>query len=243
MEKERIKGNRDKELPLGEHLEELRRRIILSLIAIVIFGGVAYVFRGRLLNFLLGLSPARSMIYLHPTEAFLTYLKLAGISGIVLSTPWILYQVWRFIFPALLEKETRYLRVGFLAGGVAFYIGVGLALIYGVPLILTLLSRVGGASLEMRLSIRNYVSFVSLLCFSVGLVFEIPLIILLLVRAGIVSAETLRRNRKYAITIAFAVAAFLTPTDVFSQALMAVPLVLLYEFSVLLVRYGKIGPR
>lgn len=226
----------DRELPLGEHLEELRQRIIHSLYAIVGIGILAYVFRESVLGFLMRPYREESMIYIHPTEAFLTYLKLAGLTGLILSTPWVLYQIWKFVIPALYENEERYFRMGFIIGGGLFYVGVAAALLIGLPLSLDFLSGIGGESLDIQLSVRNYISFVSLLSFAVGLVFELPLLILILVKLNFTTPDELRRNRRFAILIAFVVAAFLTPTDAFSQAFMAIPLVLLFEFSVLFVR-------
>lgn len=225
----------EKRLPLGEHLEELRVRIISSLAAIVIIAAIVYIFRGKVLNFLINFSEENSLIYIHPTEAFLTYLRLAVLSGLVLSTPWILYQVWRFILPALLEKEEKYLRLSFFIGGLLFYIGVGISIYFILPFSLNLLGEVGNEDLLMRLSVRNYISFVTLLAFSTGLVFEQPLFTFLLVELDFVSLNTLKKYRSYAILISFTVAAFLTPTDWFSQILMAVPLVILYELSILLI--------
>ena len=238
---------KDEERPLGEHLEELRRRIISSLVAIVLFGGIAYFFRIRLLGFLIRAAREESLIYLHPTEAFLTYLKLAVITGLILSTPWLLYQFWKFILPALLEDEERWFKLGFFLGGVLFYAGVGLALLIGLPYTIRFLSNVGGESLVSSFSVRNYITFTSLLTFSMGLVFEIPLLIYLVVRLGFVEPDTLRKNRRYVVVGAFIIAAFITPTDLFSQAFMAIPLILLYEISLWIVgftvRNGSTEPK
>lgn len=225
----------DKKLSLGEHLEELRKRVISSLVVIFAIGILAYVFRERVLSFLISLYQEGSLIYLHPTEAFLTYLKLAGLTGLILSTPWILFQAWKFIAPALLEHEERYFKYGFFFGGVLFYFGVALALLVGVPYSLRFLGAIGGESLSMEFSVRNYISFVSLLCFAMGLVFELPMIVFLMVKLNITTPSSLRKNRRFAILISFTVAAFLTPTDLFSQAFMAVPLILLYEISIWIV--------
>jgi sec-independent protein translocase protein TatC len=228
---------KDEERPLGEHLEELRRRIISSLFAIVLLGGLAYYFRFRLLEFLIRAAREESLIYLHPTEAFLTYLKLAVITGLILSTPWLLYQFWKFILPALLEEEERWFKLGFFLGGLLFYVGVGLALLVGLPYTMKFLANVGGESLVSSFSVRNYITFTSLLTFATGLVFEVPLLIYLVVRLGFVEPVTLRKNRRYVIVGAFIVAAFITPTDLFSQAFMAIPLILLYEVSLLVVGF------
>ncbi|MEF8837155.1 MAG: twin-arginine translocase subunit TatC [Candidatus Bipolaricaulota bacterium] len=228
---------KDEERPLGEHLEELRSRIIRSLGAIVLLGGTAYYFRIRLLSFLIDAAREESLIYLHPTEAFLTYLKLAVITGLILSTPWLLYQFWKFILPALLDEEKKWFRLGFLLGGVLFYAGIALALLVGLPYTMKFLANVGGESLVSSFSVRNYITFTSLLSFAMGLVFELPLLIYLVVRLGFVKLSTLRKNRRFVIVGTFIVAAFITPTDLFSQAFMAVPLILLYEATLLVVAF------
>jgi len=226
---------RDEERPLGEHLEELRGRVIKSLAAIIFLGSVAYYFRVRILEFLISASKDSTLIYLHPTEAFLTYLKLAVITGLVLSTPWILYQIWQFILPALLDNEVKPFRLSFVFGGALFYLGIWVALGLLLPFIVNFLSSVGGENVISNFSVRNYITFTSLLTFAMGMIFELPLLIVLIVKLGFVSPETLRKNRKYAIVLAFVTAAFITPTDLFSQAFMAIPLFLLYEISVFLV--------
>lgn len=213
----------------------MRSRIISSLTAIVLLAGAAYYFRTELLDFLLRASNQESLVYLHPTEAFLTYLKLAVITGLILSTPWLLYQAWKFILPALLEDEAKLFRLGFLFGGILFYIGIGLAVMIGIPYSVRLLAGVGGDNLVSSFTVRNYITFSSLLSFATGLIFELPLLIYLMVRLGFVSPATLRKNRKYVIVVAFTTAAFITPTDFFSQVFMAIPLVVLYELSVRLV--------
>ncbi|MBS3813878.1 twin-arginine translocase subunit TatC [Candidatus Bipolaricaulota bacterium] len=226
---------KDEERPLGEHLEELRGRIVSSLVVVVVFGGLAYFFRNRLLDFLLRASQEESLIYLHPTEAFLTYLKLAIITGLILSTPWLLYQAWKFVLPALYENEARLFKLGFLAGGFLFYLGVASAVVIGLPYSVRFLAGVGGENVVANFSVRNYITFATLLSFTMGLVFEVPLQIYLMVRLGFVKPSTLRKNRKYVVIIAFTTAAFITPTDIFSQVFMAIPLIVLYEISLLLV--------
>ncbi|MFW6104890.1 MAG: twin-arginine translocase subunit TatC, partial [Candidatus Bipolaricaulota bacterium] len=212
---------KDEERPLGEHLEELRHRIISSLVVVIIFGGLAYFFRNGLLDFLLRASREESLIYLHPTEAFLTYLKLAVITGLILSTPWLLYQAWKFVLPALYKNEARLFKLGFLAGAFLFYLGVAFTVVIGLPYSVRFLSGVGGEHIVANFSVRNYITFATLLSFTMGLVFEVPLLIYLMVRLGFVKPSTLRKNRKYVVIIAFTTAAFITPTDIFSQVFMA----------------------
>lgn len=229
----------EKALPLEGHLEELRDRIISVLICIIAVAVTTYVFREKVLSFLVSFSREGSLIYIHPTEAFLTYLRVALLSGLLLSTPWILYQAWEFILPALVEREEKYFRFSFLLGGLLFYFGVGLALYLILPFSLKFLGEVAGKDLLMRLTVRNYISFIMLLSFSTGLVFELPLVVFLLIELDFVSLGFLRRNRSYVILISFTVAAFITPKDWFSQVIMAVPLIILYELSLAIIGFRK----
>ncbi|MBS3766491.1 twin-arginine translocase subunit TatC, partial [Candidatus Bipolaricaulota bacterium] len=126
-------------------------------------------------------------------------------------------------------------KLGFLAGGFLFYLGVASAVVIGLPYSVRFLAGVGGENVVANFSVRNYITFATLLSFTMGLVFEVPLLIYLMVRLGFVKPSTLRKNRKYVVIIAFTIAAFITPTDIFSQVFMAIPLVVLYELSVLFV--------
>lgn len=280
---------KDVKMTLVEHLDELRSRIIYSLIAVVIIAIFAYFFRNQILalltrplggyltfsrseipllldalrNYLEGSASAyftpeqiaaivasfqrvlylqTGLIFIHPTEAFFSYLKLAIFTGILLGAPFIIYQVWRYVLPALFEHERKYTLNAFTFGTVLFYTGAAFAFIVVMPLGVRFLIRIGGPYVQPTFTIGNYISFTMLFMLAFGLIFELPVVIFLLVKAGIVSTAFLKKERKYVIVLAFVAAAILTPPDPFTQLTMAIPLLLLYELSLFLARFAERKP-
>ena len=213
-----------------DHLEELRRRIFFALIGLVVGVVVAYFFSGRLLDLLT--MPVEKMIFLSPPDAFVTRLKVALIAGLVLASPWMFYQFWRFVRPALLAREARTITLAvvfstfFLLGGVAF------ALFVILPIGIRFLLSFESAKLEFLPSIDRYVTFVSHILLGAGLVFQLPVVVFFLARLGILTPKLLRKNRPIAVVLLVFIAALLTPPDVFTQLLLGVPLVILYELSI-----------
>lgn len=224
----------EKRMRIWDHLAELRRRVIYSGIIVLILSLIAYFFRNQLMLFLVKPSKSESLIFIHPAEAFLSYLKMSFFVGLLTSAPFILYQIWKFLLPALRPIEQKGFRFGFLLGGVMFYSGSAFAFYIALPAALRFLIAVSGELLRPQFTVGNYVSFVTLFTFIMGLVFELPLVVLILVRLGIVSREFLRQRRRHVIVLCWIAAAILTPPDVITQAFMAIPLILLYELSLLL---------
>jgi sec-independent protein translocase protein TatC len=180
------------------------------------------------------------LIFTGLPEAFFTYLKVALLSGIILSTPVIFYQFWVFVAPGLYEKEKRhmipivFLSTFFFVGGSFF--GYFIVFPYGFKFFLGFASEI----IRPLPSMREYLSFASKLLLAFGLVFELPLIITFLAKLGMVSVSFLKKNRKYALLLFFVGAAILTPPDVVTQVMMALPLILLYEISIIGARiFGK----
>lgn len=228
-------------LPLHEHLIELRQRLIYSFIALAVGFGVAYYFIDPIFDAVVMplkkvLSKDSDVIFVAYSEGFFAYLKLAFVCGIFLSSPVILYEIWAFIAPGLYSHEKRIIlplafisSLCFIGGGVFGYFVV-------FPAAFGFFAGYSGAGLKLMPNITEYLSFAIHLLLAFGLAFELPVFMLFLGMMGIVRAEWLRKWRRYAILIAFIVAAILTPTpDVVNQILMAVPLVVLYEFGILLV--------
>jgi len=182
------------------------------------------------------------LIFIHPTEAFFAYIKLAFFTGILIGAPFVLYQVWRYIVPALYEHERRYFRGSVVFGTFLFFAGVAFAFIVVMPIGIRFLIRMGGPQLQAVFTIGNYISFSMIFLLTFGLVFELPIVIYVLVKLGIVSRATLRARRKYILVGAFAAAAILTPPDPFTQTVMAIPLLLLYELSIFLARFAERKP-
>lgn len=180
------------------------------------------------------------LIFIHPAEAFFAYLKLAFFTGILLSAPFILYQIWRYITPALYKHEKRYFRSAAAFGTGLFFAGVAFAFFVVLPLGINFLVRMGGPELQAVFTIGNYISFSMIFLIAFGLVFELPVVIYVLVKLGVVSRRSLAAKRKYVFVLAFVLAAIITPSiDPFTQTVTAIPLLLLYELSIFLARFAE----
>jgi sec-independent protein translocase protein TatC len=230
----------DQKMSFLEHLGELRRRIMWSVVAIGIGFLATFYFSDRIIRYLARPLPVK-LAFMAPTEAFWVNMKVAMIAGLFLALPVVLYQVWLFVAPGLLKPERRFALPFVVIGSLFFAIGVAFALWVVIPFALKFLMTYKTEDLTPVISIGSYVDFVLKFALAFGLVFELPLAITLGSRMGLVTPEFLSRNRKYAILINFIIAAILTPTpDIFNQSLMAGPLILLYELGILSARlFGR----
>ncbi len=225
-------------IPFTAHLEELRDRLIKCSIAVAIGFVAAYGFKEKLFEILIHplvsvMGEGDTLIFTGLPEAFFTYLKVAFLTGLMLSSPVILYQFWMFVAPGLYKTERRtlfpviFLSTFFFVGGALF--GYFYVFPYGFQFFLGF----AGGTIKAMPSMKEYLSFSSKLLLAFGLVFELPLILTAMARMGIVSVDFLRKNRKYAILLFFILAAIITPPDVVTQIMMAIPLMILYEISIL----------
>lgn len=217
-----------------QHLEELRRRIIYCILSIFIASIISYSFVPRLLSFLA--RPIGKLVFIQPVEAFLTYIKLAIFCGFFLSLPVIIYHIWAFIGPALKPNETRYVFRFAPFSILLFLVGCLFSYFVIIPFGIRFLMGFRSPWLEPMISVGSYVSFVCIMTIVFGLVFELPLVISFLSKLGIVNRRVLRQNRRYVILVIFIVSAILTPPDVFTQIIMAIPLLVLYELSILFAK-------
>jgi len=202
-----------------EHLEELRRRLINSLIAVGLCFIVCYIFSEEIFSFLTiplrkTLPPGATMIFTNLPEAFFTYLKLSFLSAIFLASPYILYQAWLFVAPFFFIAGAAFGYFVVFPFGFKFFLGFATDFIRPAP------------------KIKEYLSLAFTLLLAFGLVFELPVFIFFLSRMGVVDYKMLARNRRYAILIIFVAAAIFTPPDVITQLMMAGPLLLLFELSI-----------
>lgn len=236
----------DAKMSLTEHLDELRSRVIYSLVAVVALAVMAYIFKDQIMAVLtrpLKALVPQGLIFIHPMEPLFGYLKLSLFMGLLLGAPFVLYQAWRFILPALYQHERRYFLNSFIFGTSLFYLGVLFCFFVVLPLGIGFLIGIGGPNLQPSITFGNYISFVMLFLLVFGLMFELPVVIFLLVKVGLVSRAFLREKRRYVIVLTFIIAAVLTPTvDPFTQSMMAIPLLLLYEVSILIARFAEKRP-
>jgi len=230
-------------MPLVEHLTELRRRLIMSVVALVVGGLVGFVIYNHVLNFLI--SPYREVtgksqfVFFDPLEAFATRLKVSAWTGVFLSSPVVLWQLWRFITPGLHKKEKRYAIPFIVASILLFMLGAVVALVTFKPA-LRFLVGVGGDNLTPLFSASKYLSLVILMIIAFGIAFEFPIVLVFLELAGVVSSRKLRKWRRPAIVIIVIVAAVITPSqDPYSLFAMAIPMYVFYEGSILIGRLLK----
>lgn len=221
-----------------DHLEELRVRLIRSLIALVVTFGVCWGFAGRIFHFItepMRRADARvQFIYTEPTEAFFLYMKMAFFAGIFLAAPFILYQVWAFIAPGLYPHEKAY-AVPFILFGSVFFVLGGLFGHYVLfPMTFKFLAQYAGEELKFLPKVSEYYSFYAWFLLGLGLVFQLPVVIFVLARIGLVTAPLLLRSFKYALLACFAISAVITPSgDIVTQSALALPMIGLYLLGVL----------
>ncbi len=233
----------EKEMTFLEHLEELRWRIIYSLIGIVIGTIVAWIFIDYLVDYVL-LKPARDsgaeLQNLKPFGQLFLYVQVAIIIGVIVSIPNIFYQLWRFIAPALHKRERKYILSIVIFSSLCFLIGVAFAYFVMLPLTLKFAAQFGSTDIENKFAIDEYMSIIISVMLAAGVVFELPMISFFLSKLGILKPSFMRKYRKHAIVIIMIAAAILTPgTDPVSQIMLAVPLVVLYEISILISKLSQ----
>ncbi|HSN71987.1 MAG TPA: twin-arginine translocase subunit TatC [Steroidobacteraceae bacterium] len=232
-------GEKLAEGTLISHLIELRERIVKAFIGVLIVF-VPLAFFARKIFTLVAqplvekLPAGATMIATTPAGTFLTPFKLSFFVAVFIAMPWILYQVWAFVAPGLYQSEKRFAVPLLVSSIVLFYAGVAFAYFVVFPLMFGFFAAVTPEGVEMMTDIGAYLDFVLALFFSFGLAFEIPIATVLLIATGIARIETLRKQRLYVLLGCFVIGMVLTPPDIFSQTLLAVPMYLLYEGGLLL---------
>ncbi len=228
-----------------DHLAELRRRIIICVIAVVIGGVVAFIFSNRIISFLVEYyeeatdGQRDALIFTGPLDAFATKLKIATYGGIVLALPVWLWQVWRFVTPGLNPKEKRYAVPFILVSIVLFFMGALVAMLT-LPKALEFLLNIGGSDLQPLLTADKYLSMVSLMILAFGAAFEFPVLLVFLLLAHVITTAQLQKWRRMAIVVIVVFAAVITPSqDPYSLFFMAVPMYLFYESSIIIGRVLK----
>ena len=228
-----------KEQPLVSHLAELRTRLLKSLACIaIIFLGLLYfandIYSLLAAPLLAKLPVGSSMIATEVAAPFLAPFKLTLFTAIFLGMPFLLYQLWGFIAPGLYEKEQHFARPLLLSSVVLFYAGTAFAYFIVFPLLFSFFTAIAPQGVAVMTDISRYLDFILKIFFAFGLAFEVPVATVLLVWSGFTSVEVLRKNRPYIIIAAFIMGMLLTPPDVISQILLALPIWLLFEVGLLL---------
>lgn len=227
----------DKKLSILYHLKELRQRLIRSVIAVLIATVASFFFAERIFDILISPAEGIDLIYIEMTEMIGTYMKVCLASGIILTMPYIILQFILFLSPALThrEKKSVYLILPWIA--LMFIAGVAFGYFILIPPATKFLITFGSDIATPQIKIGNYISIVTRLLLAIGLVFEMPVVTTFLTRLGIITPKWLASKRRTAIIFAFILAAIITPTfDPLNQTLVAAPLIVLYEMSILLAK-------
>ena len=233
----------DDKMPFLEHLGELRTRIVRGLLGLLVGALITLPFSERIVDWLA--RPVTrlnyELVFTAPTEAFWVQMKVGLMAGLFLASPIILWQVWAFVAPGLHSHEKKYAGPFVVVGSLMFIAGGAFSLFVVTPYALSFLLGYARPGLRPMITIGNHIDFLLKFTLAFGLVFELPLAITLLARMGVVTAKQLARHRKYAVLGAFVTSAILTPTpDAFNQALMAGPLIVLYEVGIVSARiFGR----
>ena len=232
----------DQEMPLIEHLTELRQRLLYALagvlavfFALVYFANDIYQFVSEPLRRFL--PPGSTMIATEVTSPFMAPFKLTMVVSALLAIPFVLYQAWAFVAPGMYRHEKRFAVPLLVSSIVLFYLGVAFSYYFVCPLVFGFFTSISPQGVAVMTDINHYLDFVLTMFFAFGFAFEIPVATVLLVWAGITTPEALVAKRPYVIVGCFVIAAVLTPPDVFSQTTMAVPMCLLFELGVLASRW------
>lgn len=234
----KLKKKKDNELVMSilDHLDELRKRLMIIALILLVAALASFFFVTDILDFLTAPAKDMQLIYITPAEAFISQIRLAIIAAIIVTLPLTIYQVLLFILPALKQTEKKAIYPFVIA--MFFLFGLGMAFAYYVVLPFALFFFLGFSTetLVPQFTISSYISFVTSFLLAFGSIFQIPLVFWFLGAIGLVSSGFLRTNRKYAVLIIAIISAVITPPDVFSQLLMMGPLMFLYETGVFLIR-------
>jgi sec-independent protein translocase protein TatC len=232
-------------MPFTQHLEELRKRLVVSAVAILVGFLISYAFKERIFEVLmkpwLEAMPKgveSKLIYTAPHEAFFTYMKVSFIAGVGLAVPVILFQIWRFVAPGLYENEKRYMLPIVFLSSLFFLGGACFGYFFVFPVGFQFFTSFASEFITPMISTKEFLSFTIRLLLAFGFVFELPIFAFFLARLGLISADFLKRQRRIAVVVIFIIAAALTPgPDLFSQLMMAGPLLVLYEVSVWITHF------
>ena len=228
--------NDDGSMSILAHLEELRWRLIRSIIAVIVCSGICYYFIEDIMAFIS--QPVGKLYYLQPSEAFFTYLKVSICCGFILALPIVFYQLWCFVLPALTIKE-RYIAAVIVPSSVILFLsGLAFSFFLVMPAALKFFGGFGSESLLPMFSVARYFDFLFSFILPFGFVFELPLVVVIAAKLGLLSSKFLGAKQRYVIFFSFVIGAIITPTpDIFTQTMIALPMIVLYELSYLIVRF------
>ena len=226
-------------MSISGHLKELRNRVLICVIVLVVGFCACLGIAPRLVTLFTDMGKAfnYTFVYIAPQELLMEYFSMAFVGSLVISFPVLAYHIYAFCSPGLTKKERNYIKVGLFAGTMFFVLGIVFARMVSIPFMLRfLISFTGEVDVAASISIQQYISFLLTVFLIFGIVFEMPVITVVLTILGVLRAEWLVKARKVMIVVVFLVAAIITPPDVVSQIMIAIPMLLLYELSILLCK-------
>lgn len=225
----------DTAMPIINHLEEFRKRLIISLITVGFCSMISYYFAEELVGFIT--APAGKLYYMQPAEAFFTYMKVSIFVGFLVSVPMIVYQGWAFLVPALTIRERAIAGTFIPSIVLLFFIGIAFSYFLVLPTGIRFFLGFATNELQPLLSVGNYLDFVIMFILPFGFVFELPLVLVILARLGLITSQMLIAKRNIVIFGAFVVGAIISPPEVFSQVMIAIPMIVLYEVGIFIIKY------
>ena len=240
MRKNKPKPNSNGEMSVTDHLRELRNRIIVTVLLLIVAFLVAMYFAPELVSKLLEIGKAYDyeFIYISPQELLLQYFSIAMVASLVVTMPMIFYQVWAYVKPGLKEKENSFFLFSMIFGLICFAVGVLFAYKIMLPFMMRFLIELSdGTGISASISVQNYITFLLTIFIILGIVFELPVVSVLLTQMGLLRASWMKKGRKLVIVCIFIIAAFITPPDVVSQIMVAIPMLGLYELSIILCSF------
>ena len=243
-------AGKDAEMSFWDHLEELSGTLFRSVLAVVLFSAIFLCFPKQLFSVVLwptrpdfllyrlpGIDFSMELINIELSAQFFVYLKVSVLCGVVLAFPYIVYEIWKFIVPALYDNERKAVRTAFSLSSGLFYLGVAVGYFVVLPVCLMFFVNFSVSdAIQNTISLGSYMSMFTSMVFLIGILFEFPTIILVLSNLGILNRSQLKQWRKYAFVIILILAAFITPSDPFSMFVLAFPLYGLFELSILLCK-------
>ncbi|WP_312644664.1 twin-arginine translocase subunit TatC [Hydrogenoanaerobacterium sp.] len=222
------------EMPLLDHLGELRRRLVIVVVTNVVAAMIIFGYAGVVMEYLLAINPGMQLVYISPSELFLIYMNISFLAAFVVCSPITIYQVWAFVEKGLYKREKIYVLFSLLFGLICFAGGVYFCYRMVLPVTLQFFTRIAISEVKAMISVKSYTSFVNVMLLSFGLVFEMPVIVFMLTKLEILKPKFLKQYKGVMIIIIFIVAAIVTPPDVISQLMLAIPMVILLYLSILI---------
>ena len=224
--------SKNNEMSLFGHLDELRKRLTIMVVVTLIASAALFTKVELVLDYFLAINPGMELVFITPSELLVVYVQLSLIMALIICSPVNIYEIWAFVEKGLYRKEKIYIIITLIFGVIFFVAGIAFCYFMVLPTTLKFFMRIAVQEVTSMISIKSYISFINtmLLCF--GAVFEMPVLVFLLSKLEILKPEFLRKNRGLLVVVIFILAAIITPPDVISQIMLAIPMVLLLQISI-----------